>query len=217
MTMKKSAVPAALFLLLALAGGCGMAAYDQLPPLPERAASAEAELPDYRIFPHDNLEVTVYGHSDLSRGTQVSADGRITFPLIGQVMVAGLTAHEAEGLLAEKFARYIVSPQVTVIVPQVPGRVARREEQREKVFVSGQVRRPGVYDWRRGLTVYEVITAAGGPTSVAAPNRTRVIRRGEDGDETIPVPVAEMMRRGDMSRDIPLEPGDVVFVPESFF
>ncbi len=231
--------PGLVLAAVMLLGGC--AAVGDLEPLrlppaevpartgvePEAPLLVE-EMPEYRIYPHDNLQVQVYGHADLNRTVQVSPDGRISFPLIGTLTVGGLTAPEAEKLLEDGLARYLVNPQVTMIAPQVRERITRlREEQEELerkereevyVFVSGQVRSPGAYRLKPGMTAYQALTMAGWLTGIAAPNRTRVIRRGADGrEEVIIVPVAEMVRRGDMSQDVELKPGDAIVVPESFF
>lgn len=218
-----------LVTLLAACAGCGaMNGFDPagLPPemgeVPDRPAAvgdpetANNDLAEYRIFPHDTLEIQVYGHNDLSRRLQVSSDGRISFPLVGVLAVGGMSAPEAESRLEEALAEYLVNPQVTVIAPQVRERITRREEE-VFVFVSGQVRNPGAYRFKPGMTAYQALTLAGWLTSIAAPNRTRVIRRTGEGEEVFVVPVADIQRRGDMTRDVALEPNDVIVVPESFF
>ncbi len=186
--------------------GCSTARRGSGDTLP---AGTAAGVSGFSILPHDTMEVLVYDNPDLSMRVQVSPSGMISFPLVGSIRVEGLTAPESEELLEEKLSEYIVNPRVNVTVPQIAERVV--------IYVSGQVMRPGSYRLKLGMTVYQAITVAGGLTDIAAPNNTRVVRSGEDGQEVIPVRIAAMLRSGDMSGDIRLMPGDTVIVPESFF
>ena len=201
-----SLLPALIICLAIFMPGCSTARYGTGDTLP---AAGAAEVPGFTILPHDTMEVLVYDNPDLSLRVQVSPSGMISFPLVGSLRVEGLTAPEAEELLEEKLSEYIVNPRVNVTVPQIAERVV--------IYVSGQVRRPGSYRLKPGMTVYQAITVAGGLTDIAAANHTRVVRSGQDGQEVIPVRIAAMLRSGDMSGDIRLEPGDTVIVPESFF
>jgi polysaccharide biosynthesis/export protein len=229
--MNKFYILCALPILLLL-GGCANLEYSSFPIDPEPVATEEKTREDittyHLIQAGDTLEVFVYENSDLNTKLQVSPGGEITFPLIGSLKVAGLTAHEVENLLEKRLAEYIVNPRVNIIVPQIAERIAertaRRLEEEKKaledklvVYVSGQVRKPGSYRLTPGMTVYRAITVAGGLTDIAAPNSTRVVRTHEDKISNIPVRIAAMLRSGDMSGDIQLMPGDTIIVPESFF
>ena len=182
----------------------------------EQAALADAlqqvekEKSSYRIGPADLLEVTVYQEKDLDRRVRVSPEGQITMPLIGAVAVAGLSAADAEKAITERFRKYIVSPSISVFITEYGNK---------QVFVLGEVSKPGSYPLptEARLSVLEVITLAGGFSQFAAVDRTRVIRKGKEGSRSIPVNVSAIMKGGDKSKDIPLEPNDVVYVPESFF
>lgn len=165
---------------------------------------------EYRISAHDLLEVIIFQEDELTRKLRVSASGMVTLPLIGALKVGGLTLIEAENLVAQKLANgYLVDPQVTMFV---------KEYYSKKVYILGQVKHPGSYEIpaERGLTVLEAIALAGGFTNVAAADRTRILRTTPETPETILVKASDITK-GDKSKDILLEPNDIVFVPETLF
>lgn len=166
---------------------------------------------EYRLKAEDVLNITVHEQPDLTTQTRISADGNITFPLLGTVEVAGLAVREVEdkirGLLKED---YLVAPQVIVYIEQYSPK---------QVSVIGWVNKPGKYDMfpERETTVLEAIAMAGGFHKEANVNATRILRT-EDGEEkTILIKVKDITQKGEKDKDIPLKPNDVVFVPESFF
>ena len=166
---------------------------------------------EYTIHYEDVLEIKVYEHKDLTTKVRVSASGDITFPLIGQVHAAGLTVNQLCEKIKELLSDgYLVDPQVNVFI---------NSYHPEKVFVMGAVRNPAAYELSREkpTTVLEAISRAGGFTEQAAPNRTKVIRVDSEKGETIKVKVTDITKKGDKSKDIPLQPNDIVFVPESIF
>jgi polysaccharide biosynthesis/export protein len=196
-----------LFAAIAFTGGCRTVRYGSYPPAGPDAEQERSG--DYLIMAHDTMEVLVYDNPDLNIRVQVSPSGTVSLPLIGSVEVRGLTTPQAEEMLQDRLSEYIVNPRVNVTVPQIAERVI--------IYVSGQVRSPGSYRLTPGMTAYQAITVAGGMTSIAAPNHTRVVRTYDGKQETIPVRVAAMLRSGDMSGDVALMPGDTIIVPESFF
>jgi polysaccharide export outer membrane protein len=161
----------------------------------------------YVIGPGDALHIDVYGQQDLSRDYTVSAEGNLALPLAGQVHAAGLSVVQIEQLVRQRFAEYLVNPQVSVSVQQF----------RQRFSVLGEVRKPGAYPLQKPTTVLEAISVAGGFTEKAAPNRTRVIRSSGGHESTIEVSAGDIMEGGDQSADILLKPDDKVVVPESFF
>ena len=166
---------------------------------------------DYRISAADLLQITVFREQDMDRTVRVSQTGEISFPLVGNIKVGGLSQSEAESLMAEKLKEYIVSPQVTVFV---------KEYGNKKVFVLGEVAKPGSYELppESRLTVLEAISLAGGFTAVAAKDRTRVIRTTADGkSRSFTIEVTDITSNGRKEKDLALEPNDVVFIPQSFF
>lgn len=172
--------------------------------------SVEKDRSTYRIGPADLLEISVYQEKDLERKVRVSPDGVITMPLAGTVKVAGLGVADAEKAVTERLRRYLIAPQVSIFIAEYGNK---------QVYVLGEVAKPGSYPLptEAGLTVIEAITLAGGFSQYAAPDKTRVIRKKPGGSANIPIDVSAVTKRGDKSKDIPLEPNDVVYVPESVF
>lgn len=204
-------LPAVIMFLLA---GCAsrrpaLTAGGRTPGIPGEIQAGSWELAGYRILPHDKLEISVYDNPDLNVDVQVTPGGMISFPLIGSVEVGGLSAPEAEELLAKMLSEYIRNPSVNITVPQIAERMV--------VYVSGQVKNPDIYRLTPGMTAYRAVTVAGGFTETAAANQTAVVRSGVKGQEVIRVRLGDMLRSGDMTRDVRLMPGDTIIVPESFF
>ncbi len=152
---------------------------------------------DFVISDGDLLKITVYDNADLTTKTLVSSKGIITFPLIGDVKVAGLSIHRAEKEIAELLSKgYIRAPHVTILIT----------ETKNVVYVTGEVQKPGKYEAGPNTTVIKAVALAGGLTDKAAPGRTKITRE-VGGKESI-----FSARMND-----PVQPGDVINVPESFF
>jgi polysaccharide export outer membrane protein len=154
------------------------------------------ELDQYRLGPDDILSITVFGEPDLNlKDSRVAANGRISFPLLGQILVKGLTITELEAELTRRLADgYLRRPRVTVTINEY-----------RLVYVNGEVKRAGGYSYRDGLTVRKAVTLAGGFTERASPGKITLIR--EDGHES--------PQRVDLNDR--LRPGDIITVGESFF
>ncbi len=177
-------------------------------PTPAPADLAADENGDsYLINPHDLIDISVLGESDLSLSVRVSELGMISFPLLGEVRAAGLTPiqfeRHLEDLLEEDF---LVSPSVNITIREYG-----------TISVLGQVQKPGAFEIKGRLTVTRAIAQAGGLTKTASPNATRIIRKYGGREEIIPVRLNDILKGGDLSQDVPLLPGDLVVVPESFF
>lgn len=172
---------------------------------------AIAHSDEYKVDAGDVLSITVYEQPDLTTKARVGSDGEISFPLLGIVYVGGLTASEIEEDLRYLLEKdYLVGPQVNVFIETYRSK---------KVFVMGFVNNPGEYDLfkDRPTTVLEAITMAGGFKEGAASNGTKIIRM-EDGEKiTIPIRVTDITKKGGKDKDVPVKPGDIIVVPESFF
>ncbi|MDP8236378.1 MAG: polysaccharide biosynthesis/export family protein [Candidatus Erginobacter occultus] len=176
---------------------------------PEAGETAEPvpEGESYLINPHDLLDISVLGESDLSLTVRVSERGLISFPLLGEVRAAGYSPLQLERQLEELLgADFLVSPSVNVTV-----------KESGTISVLGQVNKPGAFEIKGRLTVTRAIAQAGGLTSTANPNGTRLIRRYNGREETIPIRLNDILKDGDLAHDLPLRPGDLIVVPESFF
>lgn len=160
---------------------------------------------DYRIGPQDVLEIKVLGDPDMDRTVVVSGKGMINFPFVGFLEVQGMTTAELTVSLAKKLGECcLVNPQISVRIVEYHGK---------RVYLFGEVQKPGVYQLAEGKTLMQLVIEAEGFTRKAAKNRVYILRKGEE--ERIRVDVDEIMKNPD--QDIPLVPGDVVYVPESIF
>ena len=155
----------------------------------------------------DVVEVRVFQEPELSGVYQVGIDGDIIFPLCKSVSVSGLTANAAaesiRGCLASKYMR---DPQVSVLV---------KEYNSKKIFVFGEVQKPGTFPYQDGMSVVQAVTLAGGFTRTASQNSTSVTRHVGDTETKIKVSVQDIALG--KASNFTLEPGDIVYVPESLF
>ncbi len=167
---------------------------------------------EYKVATGDVLLITVYEQPDLTTKVMVNSKGEISFPLLGTVYIAGISVDAIEEKLTAMLEDgYLVDPQVNVMIEKYTP---------QKVFVMGFVNKPGEYELfkDRQTTVLEAITMAGGFKEGAAANGTKILRMEEDGQEvSIPIKVTDITKKGDKEKDIPVRPGDIVVVPESFF
>ena len=166
---------------------------------------------NYKIQPEDVLSITVYEHDDLKTKARVSTNGNISFPLLGKVEVAGLTVQEVEDYLRVELERdYLVNADIQVFI---------EDYHAKQITVLGAVEKPGKYDMNteKETTILEAIAMAGGFSKVASVNGTLIIRTEDSEKQSIPVRITDITKKGMKDKDVALETGDVIFVPESFF
>jgi polysaccharide export outer membrane protein len=167
----------------------------------------------YRIGVDDQLQITVWHNPDLSVSVPVRPDGKITVPLIGDVVAGGKTPEEVAGEIKDKLQSYVRDPQVAVILTEL-----RSHEYLSRVRVTGAVRTPVSIPYRQGMTVLDAVLAAGGTTEFAAPDRTELYRKSSDGTTTpYSVRLDKVLQQGDLATNYPVQPGDVVTVPLRVF
>lgn len=164
----------------------------------------------YVLQPGDLLEIQVFMEDDMARTLRISGNGTLTFPLVGNIRVAGYTVAEAEARLAEALKTYLKNPQVSMLI---------QEYGNKTVYVLGQVKEPAAIEIppEKPLTVLEAITSVGGFTDVANTSRVRVLRMENGTQKALDVDVSQITKQGSKNLDIALMPGDVVFVPQSMF
>ncbi len=159
---------------------------------------------EYRICANDLLDISVYSELDLTKTVRVTADGAISYPLLGNISVKGLTAKELETKITELLAAdYLVNPQVSVFIKEYA-----------KISVLGQVRSPGAYELKTGLTVMDAIALAGGFTNQANALDVKLVRIKGNEKESISINANEVIAQGAKEKDIALEPGDLIVVGE---
>lgn len=192
-------------LLATSSGGCMACAQAPSTGYEHLNDAIDDELAKIGLGTGDVFEVRVYGEDALTRVYRVPPSGRIHFPLVNEVRVAGKTPREIEDEVRTRLMDgYIRDPFVSIYV---------QEYNSKKVFVLGQVARPGTFNYQRGMNVVEVISLAGGFKPSA--NRDYVVvTRSVEGKETrIPVPVAQISKG--LATNLALQAGDIIFVPDT--
>ncbi|MCS7151611.1 MAG: polysaccharide export protein [Endomicrobia bacterium] len=156
----------------------------------------------YRISAGDILYIRVSPAEDLSREVAVTPDGNIVFPLIGKVKVEGLTTSELRQILEKNLAIYISQPKVDISVKYFS---------KKQVFLMGEVRNPGGYQYREGLKLFELISQAGGVTQYAGTKNIKIYRGEKEQQQILNINLEEILL--DTSKDVVLLPGDIIEVP----
>jgi polysaccharide biosynthesis/export protein len=169
---------------------------------PEDAVS---ETGHYIIGVRDELEILVWRCPELNTTAVVRPEnGKVTVPLVGDVTAAGLTPRQLAEEISESLSYYVKEPRVAVGVKKFG---------EKKVFIMGQVMSQGSYDLDRSDRIIDVITRAGGFTIDAVPSSTWIIRGSYDSQEVIRVNLARLLYQGDISQNVYLKEGDIVYVP----
>ena len=167
---------------------------------------------DYRIGADDRLQITVWRNPELSVAVPVRPDGKISVPLIGDVLAGGSTPEQVAALIKQKLTAFIREPNVTVLVVEL-----RSHEYLSRVRVTGAVRTPRSIPYRQGMTVLDAVLEAGGTSDFAAPNRAKLYRKGKGKTNVIDIELGDILNKGKLQTNITLRPGDVVTVPERLF
>lgn len=191
-----------LIAALAVAVGVGLSSL---------ALADEVAQPDYLMRPGDQLNVVVYNHEDLSSaptGTDskyiVRPDGKVMFPLIGEVKATGLTVGDFAYLLESRFKEYLVEPKISVNITKLGT---------TRVYVFGEVKKAGVMELDRNHNVMDAIGKAEGFTTDAAKKKVALIRYGtKDPNNIIYVNFNNLLTKGDMSQNYELNDGDALYL-----
>jgi polysaccharide export outer membrane protein len=173
-------------------------------------AAADAPDTEYVIGPGDQLQVYVWRNPELSTSVPVRPDGRISTPLVEDMVAVGKRASQLARDIEQVLAEFVREPRVNVIVQQAVSTY-------NQVKVMGQVKTPQAIPYREGLKVLDVVLASGGLTDFAAPNRARILRDVNGEKQEIRVRLGNLMNDGDLSQNHELQPGDVFLVPQSRF
>lgn len=201
-------------LIIAIAiGGCSMnrQALESSPP--EIIPESEQVLDVYRIGVGDSLQVAVWKHPELSIGVAVRPDGKISVPLIGDLAAAGFTAEELAETVQQTLKNYVRSPQVTVIITR-----ASSAEFLRRISVTGAVDTPQSVVHQQGITVFDAVLQAGGPTPFARANDAKLYRKTKDGEIKIyPIRLYDILQHGLLETNYILIPSDIISVPERIF
>jgi polysaccharide biosynthesis/export protein len=196
---------------LALLNACLNVAGAANPPATSPPANPlSAVSPDYRIGPGDTLHVFVFENEQLSVTVPVRPDGKISTPLVEDMVAVGKTpsqlARDVEGALS----KYVKTPKVNVVVVTALSVYS-------EVKVIGQVKEPQALPYHEGMTVLDALLSCKGLSQFAAGNRARVVRKVNGKDQEIKVKLDSLVNSGDLTQNIALQPGDVLVVPETRF
>lgn len=180
---------------------------------PPKVDASSPVVDAYLIGVDDQLQVTVWHNPDLSVSVPVRPDGKITVPLVGDVPAGGRTTDQVGAEIQQKLAQYIRDPQVAVILTAL-----RSHEYLSRVRVTGAVRSPISIPYRQGMTVLDAVLAAGGTTEFAAPDRTELYRHDNAGNsQAYSIQLEKILQKGDLANNYPVQPGDVITVPQRTF
>jgi polysaccharide export outer membrane protein len=206
-------------LLLSL---CATVACTSAPPAEKPSPSATPVLPTspkitappvadaYIIGPGDSLQVFVWRNPELSSTVPVRPDGKISTPLVEDMVAVGKTPTQLARDIEKVLAEYVKSPQVNVIVTLPVSAFSQ-------VKIIGQVLKPQSLPYRDGMTVLDALLSVGGLGPYAAGNRAKVVRMDGGKETQISVNLEKIVDKGDMTQNIKLQPGDVIVVPETHF
>lgn len=172
----------------------------------EFSQSATPSLPPAALGPGDVFEVRVFGEPDLTGVYRVGSDGSINFPLIGKLDMEGLSASDLGLRLETELKRFLKSPSVSVFI---------KEYNSKKVYVFGEVIKPGTFPYEENMNIVQAITLAGGFGKIADKNGAVVTRVIDGREQRLRVSVKQIGEG--KTPNFRLEPGDIVFVPESVF
>lgn len=179
----------------------------QYPPAPVISATPDY---DYHIGPLDTVNVIVWRNPELSGSVPVRPDGKITTPLVDDLPALGKTPTQLERDMEKALVKYIRDPVVTVIVTGFAGPA------NEQIRVIGEATKPQVLPYRSQMTVLDVMIAVGGLTDFADGNGARIFRVA-DGGKLYSVRLKDLVKRGDITANVDMRPGDILIIPQSWF
>jgi len=176
-------------------------------PAPKSVPSVEHR---YKVGPLDVLAITVWRNPELSTTVTVRPDGRISMPLIDDVMAAGKNPSEVARELEKGLSKLLRDPSVTVIVSGFQGTYG------DQIRIVGEAARPQAVPFRQETSVLDVMIQAGGLTDYADGNAAVLVRGSEKGKQ-YSLRLKDLLKRGDISANVPVLPGDIIIVPQSWF
>lgn len=180
-------------------------------PAPEPAPVPDAGEREYYIDVGDVLDISVWQVPDLSRGEViVRPDGKVSFPLIGDIKAEGTTLTQLDNMITEKLKEFVRTPEVSIMIRSFG-------EDTNKVIILGEILSPGIYKFNEPPTITEAVAAAGGYTKYAVLNSIMVIRGGIRAKSAVErVNLAQILKTGKLTENIFLKPNDIVYAPRSF-
>ena len=174
-------------------------------------AQASLNVATYVIGPGDQLQISVWKNPELSTAVPVRPDGRISTPLVTDVVAAGRTPEELGHDIEARLKKYVSDPIVTVIVSSFVGPYS------QQVRIVGEASQPKALPYLAHMTVLDAMIASGGLTPYASGNRAKLIRKVNGKDVSTTLRLSDLLKEGDLSANAELQPGDTIIIPQSFF
>jgi len=184
----------------------------QLPPAPLTPVAGSAG-EDYTIGPLDSLTVFVWRNPELGASVSVRPDGRITLPLINDLIAVGKTPTQVSDAIRDALTTYIKDPIVSVIVNNFSGTYS------QQIRIVGAAEKPAAISYRADMTLLDAMISVGGLSQYAAGNRAKLVRHDPvtNKQQEFKLRIDSLLKRGDIKANVKLLPGDVIIIPESVF
>jgi polysaccharide export outer membrane protein len=193
---------------LIVAVGLVMAACRGAPELPPAPPASSLPSAEYRIGPGDNLNIFVWRNPELTVTVPVRPDGRVSIPLVEDVVAIGKTPTALAREYEQRLSKYIREPLVTVIVTGFVGPIP------DEVRVIGEAAQPRALPYRADMTVLDAMIAVGGLTRYAAGNDSVIVRTVNGVQNTYSVHLGDLILDGDIANNVALQPGDILIIPQ---
>ena len=197
------------FLMLlgaALVAGCAGSG-PKYPPAPTVAATADY---NYIVGPGDNLNIIVWRNPELSMSVPVRPDGKVSTPLVDELVAQGKNSVEIARDVEKALSKLVRDPVVTIIVTSFVGPYS------EQIRVVGEAAKPQALPYKQKMTLLDVMIAVGGLTDFADGNGASITRASE-GDKRYSVRIKDLIKRGDISANVEMKPGDILIIPQGWF
>jgi polysaccharide biosynthesis/export protein len=195
--------------LIAIASA--LAGCESAPLLPPATPGSESPTAEYQTGPGDSLHIFVWRNPELSTGVAVRPDGRMSIPLVEDVVAVGKTPTELARTIEKRLSKYVTDPIVTVMPSSFVGPFS------QQVRVIGEAATPKALPYRANMTVLDAMIEVGGLTKYAAGDRATLVRTVRNTQETYSVHLKSLISDGDIGSNVALEPGDILIIPQTYF
>ena len=192
---------------LTLLSACSSMFGTKFPPAPISASTQDYS---YIVGPGDNINIIVWRNPELSMSVPVRPDGKFSTPLIDELVAQGKNSVQIAREIEQVLGKYVRDPIVTVIVT---GFIGPYDQQ---IRVVGEAAKPQFLPYKQQMTLLDVMIAVGGLTDFAAGNKASILR-GSDGGKQYSVRLKDLIKRGDISANVEMKPGDILIIPQSLF
>jgi len=179
---------------------------------PETSSNKQLLVDDYYIGVDDVVGVNVWKNPDLSISVPVRPDGKISVPLIGEIIAGGKTPSTVAAEITTRLSKFIIDPKVAVILEQLNSHAYL-----SRVRVTGAVQNQLSISFRQGMTVLDIVLEAGGLNEFASANSTKLFRKIKGKTEALNIHLSDILHDGDMKTNIAVQPGDILSIPERVF